>query len=150
MQSKALVTTLAGNRAEILVMRSEACGSCSACNLCHTKPAMHWVDNPLQAKAGDYVIVEMKNGTFLKNIAWLYILPLVLFVGTMYLTQVLLGQMGVFNELYNLLGGFFGLFLFWVLIRLVNKKKEGEEMMTMVRLADLKEVLPQGSCASSR
>lgn len=146
MQSKALVTRLIDNKAEIMVMRSEACGSCSACNACHAKPGLHLIENKLSAKEGDFVLVDMEDKVFFKNIAWLYVLPLILFIAGIYITGLILNNYRpnlVNKELYSLFGGFVGIFIFWIVIRLVNKRKEGEDMMTMVRISSPDEALQE-------
>lgn len=143
MLSKALVTKVKANRAEIMVMRSEACGSCNACNACHAKPGLHTIDNIISAKEGDFVIVEMEDKVFFKNIAWLYLLPLLLFVGGIWISDYLLAKIKINNEAYSLLGGFVGIFIFWVIIRFINKKKESQDMMRMIRIADPQEMIKE-------
>lgn len=137
MRSKAVVTKNMGEWSEVLVMRSEACGSCSACNGCQAKPTLLKVRNTMSANPGDAVIVEMEDKRFFQSVGWLYVLPLVLFVGGIMLSAFIQQFFGQMNELLCVMGGAVGLFLFWLIIRVVDHRSERKTMISMVRKESL-------------
>jgi len=77
------VVSIAGNRAKVSIMRSEACGHCPAKNMCSTASGnvnVLEVDNSLGAEPGEKVIIEVQPKTLVKASALLYLFPAVAMV----------------------------------------------------------------------
>ena len=80
MVSKGVVTKTNGDYATVLVQRSSACGhDCGECNLCKNPQIETNVLNPINAKAGDTVVIETDTPKVLKNAFMLYMLPVIVF-----------------------------------------------------------------------
>lgn len=130
MQKTAIVTAVQGDQSEILVMRSEACGSCSACSGCQTKPQIQKLTNTLQAEVGDTVIVEMPNHLFVRHIFLLYLMPLLFFVLGIIVVHFVQAQPA--NDLLSFGGGLLGLALYTIVIRFIDRRSG--EALRMVRV----------------
>lgn len=73
-----VVRILNQNMAEVELRRHSACSECGRCG--HGKdgqPARFEVNNPVQARVGDTVLLEMETGSLMKAVLLIYILPLV-------------------------------------------------------------------------
>lgn len=84
MKAFGIVESVRGEGAVVTVKRDTACGdSCATCpSKCHQRNNKIIAKNPLGAKAGDKVTIEMKSSTVLKSAFLVYILPLImLFAG---------------------------------------------------------------------
>lgn len=123
MKNKAFVTKCEGTQCEIMVMRAEACGSCQACNACHAKPSIYSIENTLGVSEGDWVMVEMDDKQFFRRIGLVYVLPLLFFLGGLFLSLFIQQRLGKNNELISVLAGFFGLALYSLFIRPVDKRE---------------------------
>ncbi len=94
--------------AQVLRVRESACsGDCHKCSGCGAAQQKMLVKahNPIGAKAGDRVVMEVESAHVLKAAVMLYILPLVLFVGG-YLAGEWLWQNGILTSLAGLAVGF--------------------------------------------
>lgn len=139
MRTKAFVMETKEDRAHVLVFRQEACGSCSASGACTAKQASdQWIDNTIHAKPGNLVVLEMKEGTYLRSVFLLYVLPLLLFLGGLFLTYALSGK-----EVWAFFGGLAGLVIFAGLARLIEKR-ERKDLVKMIRIAS-KDLTEQGT-----
>lgn len=80
MKENAHVVAAKGGRAIVKTLRSEACGSCGAQSACHamggSKEMEVEVINPVGAKAGDKVELELPESSFVKASAVTYLIPL--------------------------------------------------------------------------
>ena len=85
-EEQARVVAVDADRAEILIHRQPACGSCSAKRGCGTsllaswlprRRQTFWVKNQTRAKAGDTVVLGLDETTLQKGSLMLYALPLV-------------------------------------------------------------------------
>ncbi|MDY3052306.1 MAG: SoxR reducing system RseC family protein [Ndongobacter sp.] len=132
MLNKGIVIQRAGSRCEVLVYRTEACGSCSSCGACDAKPTQYWIDNPLDAQPGDEVTLEMENKRFFASIFLLYGLPLILFfVGMLFTYFVLLGG-ATDREPLALVGGLAGLALYYLAARVLDRRHETRDLVQMI------------------
>ncbi len=80
LEETASVVSLEGDRAKVVLVRSDACGSCSAKNMCHPSSGQTMemaVLNSAGARPGDRVIVSLPPGELLKASATAYLLPAV-------------------------------------------------------------------------
>lgn len=139
MQNKALIVSTMGSQCKILVMRAEACGSCEACNACGAKPSTYVIENTLQAKPGEAVMVEMKDADFFRRVGLLYVLPMLLFVGGIVLTDLAQKPLGMHAEALDLIGGLLGIVLYWAVIRKVDRKEPDTPAMRMLYRTTLEE-----------
>ena len=107
--------------AEVLRVRESACsGDCHECSGCGSsrQTMVILAENPIDARVGDWVVIEAKSDAVLKAAAMLYIVPLVLFI-TGYLLGEHLWQRGILLALMGLL---LGLILVKLLDRHMTKK----------------------------
>ncbi len=78
LEESAQVISVAGNRAKVTMVRSEACGDCAAKDMCHSTPENTMemeVDNPAGAHPGDRVVISLTSSDLLKASALTYMLP---------------------------------------------------------------------------
>ncbi len=126
MIKRAFVVENKENMSHVLVYRSEACGSCASCGACSVKPQDKWLKNSLNAKPGDVVELEISNRDYFLLIFRLYILPLLLFIGGIFLVHTFTKEMGQAGQALALLGGFGGLLVFFIISRLTDPGSSGE------------------------
>ena len=84
LEETASVVSISDGRAVVAMVRSEACGSCSAKSMCHPSSgeAMQMeVSNPAGAKPGDRVTVSLPPAELLKASAMAYMMPAMAIVG---------------------------------------------------------------------
>ena len=80
LEETASVIATEGNRARITLVRSEACGACSAKHICHptsSKTMEMEVLNSAGAQAGDKVIISLPPEELLKASFSVYLMPAV-------------------------------------------------------------------------
>ena len=81
MGEKGLVINTKGHLAVIQMTRTEACGQCRACLAGMKKEEMIIeADNECNAKIGDWVIMELRNNSFMKAVLIMYGIPLIALV----------------------------------------------------------------------
>lgn len=77
MQEIGKVLSVSGKKARVLINRHAACGDCGACQIGREKMTMETdADNPIGAKTGEDVLVEMQFVSVLQATAIAYGLPL--------------------------------------------------------------------------
>lgn len=127
MEKNGLVVGLRGSKAVIEIARMSSCGDkCSTCSGgCSKPPLVVEVDNALQAKQGDFVVLEAPEHAIIQSTMILYTLPLALFIlGVVLGMQFFAGFLPVNPELVGILTGFVFLALSYVGIALLRKDKE--------------------------
>jgi sigma-E factor negative regulatory protein RseC len=80
LEETASVVSLEGEKAKVVLVRSDACGACAAKDMCHPSSGETMemvVLNSAEAKPGDRVIVSLPAGELLKASASAYLLPAV-------------------------------------------------------------------------
>jgi len=83
MEKECTVLRVEKDRAELMTLRPEACKNCSeSCSQCGTAVTF-WVENTLNAKSGDRVLVWDSSSRFLVVCAILFFLPIVLSVAAL-------------------------------------------------------------------
>ncbi|MDZ4202681.1 MAG: SoxR reducing system RseC family protein [Gallionella sp.] len=113
LETRARVVQLDGAYALVLPSQGGGCGQCSdkGCGagklsgLFCSKPRQFRVDNRLGASVGDEVIVAVEDGTVLRGIGLMYLLPLVVLLIGAWLGSELGAHDG-----YSALGALLGLF----------------------------------------
>ena len=124
--------TLENGMAQVIRTRESACsGDCHKCSGCgaQQETMILTVHNPIDAKAGDLVVIESATGPVLKAAAMLYILPVVLFLAG-YLAGEHLWAKGP-------LMGIFGIILGLVLVKLYDRhlQHKKDPIYTIIRYA---------------
>lgn len=80
LEETASVVSLEGDRAKVVLVRSDACGACAAKDMCHPSSGETMemvVLNSAGAAPGDRVIVALPPGELLKASASAYLMPAV-------------------------------------------------------------------------
>ncbi len=80
LEETASVVSLDGDRATVVILRSDACGGCSAKNMCHPSSGdmmQMQVKNPVGAHPGDKVVISLPPADLLKASATAYLMPAV-------------------------------------------------------------------------
>ncbi len=78
LEEQAQVVSVAGTRAKVAMVRSDACGECAAKDMCHStsENTMEMeVDNPAGAHPGDRVIISLSARDLLKATTMIYMFP---------------------------------------------------------------------------
>ena len=78
------VISISSGRAEVALVRSEACGNCAAKSMCHPtsegSTMRMEVENPLGARPGERVIISLPPEALLKATTMAYLLPAIAMV----------------------------------------------------------------------
>ena len=78
MQGKGIVVKTSGNTATVRIRKSSACGhDCGECRVCNNPEIEVDILNPINAKAGDTVLIGEDTSRILLHAFLLYILPVV-------------------------------------------------------------------------
>lgn len=82
MREKAIVIEEQGDHAKVRIVRSSACAQCRRCAIGSSdkKEFFIWSKNPLKAKPGQTVEVELKNTAFFQATIIAYLIPLIAFL----------------------------------------------------------------------
>lgn len=125
MLSIGVVESVYGDKAVVSLMRHSACGDCGACqmgaeNMQRSVEAL----NPLGAKVGDKVTMEMADETVLQAAFIVYIIPLLILIVGMFITVYALNYFNIseYVELYGFLVGLIGMAISFLIIRRREKK----------------------------
>jgi sigma-E factor negative regulatory protein RseC len=77
------VVSTSPGQAKVAIVRSEACGNCPAKSMCSTASGninVLEVSNPVKAKPGEKVVIELQPEALVKATAMLYLFPAVAIV----------------------------------------------------------------------
>lgn len=80
LEETASIVSLNGDRATVVLVRSDACGGCSAKNMCHPSSGdtmQMEVRNLTDAHPGDKVVISLPASELLKASATAYLMPAV-------------------------------------------------------------------------
>lgn len=143
MKKTGIVVDTVDTKAKVLVYRSEACSNCDSCAACDQKPVTMEVENAFSAEMGDQVTLEISDSAFIRSTFMVYGLPLILFVAGIWFGTWFLERQGIQNELLALLFGLAGLFVSFLIGRLVDKRIASDEMIVMIDKTPLSEIMPQ-------
>lgn len=83
LKETARVVSTSPGKAKVAIVRSEACGSCPAKSMCSAASGnmnILEVNNPVEAKRGEKVIIELRPTALVKATAMLYLFPAVAIV----------------------------------------------------------------------
>ncbi len=144
-RKEVLVVAMDGKQAMVTTQRQSACSSCNSRTSCEVKSCgfgqqdlLLRANNPIGAKAGEYVLLELHEGQLLKAAFLVYALPIILFLLVGMTVKSVVLDLG-FNDVADLVGGFSGiaaliLSFFW--LRHYNDRIQHEEqsLPTIVRI----------------
>lgn len=80
LKETATVVSTTPKRAKVAIVRSEACGSCPAKNMCSTASGnlnVLEVRNPVKARPGEKVVIELQPRALVRATAMIYLVPTV-------------------------------------------------------------------------
>jgi len=81
MREKAIVVESRKMRAQVEIMKSASCSSCKGCSVGReNKPVRVWAENPIGARVGHIVEIELNAKTFLSATLIAYGIPLLSFL----------------------------------------------------------------------
>lgn len=131
LETRAVVVRVEGRHAFVQASQSGGCGQCGGkgCGTAKlsrmfcSKPREFRVDNPINARAGDLVVVSVADGAVLRGIALAYLLPLGLLVAGALLGSSFAVQDGQ-QDGYAAAGGFAGLALGFALSKWFAARRE--------------------------
>lgn len=122
LETRAVVVRVEGQHAFVQASQGGGCGQCGGkgCGTAKlsrmfcSKPREFQVDNPINARVGDQVVVSVADGTVLRGIGLAYLLPLALLVAGALLGSFLAAQAGQ-RDAYAAAGALAGLALGFVI-----------------------------------
>lgn len=123
-----IVTGAAGTKAWVKTVRSKSCESCESKDSCsEAEKALEitiQVENSLNAKAGDRVIVGFKTAPLMKVSFMLYIFPIILLIAGAATGEALAARLATDPSLTSLCTGMLCFCLSFGIIRLINNSLE--------------------------
>ena len=116
LKETATVVSTSPGQAKVAIVRSEACGNCPAKSMCSAASGninILEVRNPVEAKPGQKVVVELRPDALVKATAMVYLLPAVAMV-----TGATTGWLPTESDVGAMVGALAGLavaslYLFW-------------------------------------
>lgn len=132
---------LSNNRVEIVIERSEACGSCAAKGACkalggQTKDFSITLDNPLNAKKGQTVQLTLSEIAVVKASVILYLVPAVMLIVCSFLGYKMAPQFSFSKDDASIVGAVlglgFGFLASFLLAKRAEKKKEIIPVITKI------------------
>lgn len=119
------VRKLEGDKVVVSKKRESACGECPAKNLCTSSEeeiSLVLDRRGLELSVGDEVLVEIQGASPTRVAVIAYLVPLLVFLSLLLVGSRLLSL----SELYSLLLGLSGVFLYYATFGLFHRKKRRE------------------------
>ncbi len=115
LESRAIVVRIDGQGTFVEPAQAKGCGQCGGggcgagkvAGLFCNKPRQFQVENPMEAKVGDRVVVAAADGTVMRSIVLLYVFPLVFMLGGAMLGNVI--NIGISPDAAAAIGALIGL-----------------------------------------
>lgn len=85
MKEQGIVEHIEGNKAIIAFERTSACQKCHACQVGEGQTMLIELENTLHAQEGDVVTMELQAKKIFQASAWVYIFPLAMLFGGIFL-----------------------------------------------------------------
>jgi sigma-E factor negative regulatory protein RseC len=134
------IISIEGNVATVELERSSACEKCGICHLGETQKLHIEVENSINARDGQRVLIAVQPGSVLKASSILYLFPLLALVGGICLAYFLNWFVGLPGnvEWWGIGSGMVLFFLAYVIIRLREpvRRKNPSYAPRMIRVAD--------------
>lgn len=147
MEQKVSVVEVHGSRARVRAVRASACGHCAGQSACGTmgswvqRYAEMDVDNPIGARVGDEVVIDVPDGALLKATFRLYGVPMLAFIGVGLLVRTWAVQLNASApDVWAALAGLVGM-LGWYGWIWLNSKQVAQPAGRIVRI-EHKGVIP--------
>ncbi len=129
MRDEALVKKIEGPYAEVIVEPKEACHSCASralCSISESGLSLLRVLNPLSAKPGDIVEIEIPEATYSRQLIFIFSLLILISVFGAALGTILSSRSGLSASLAGALGFFAGAglasLIIWLIFRRPKKR----------------------------
>lgn len=149
MNSNGIVIDLVGDRAKVKLQKHSICGDCGACQ--HGEENMEMVVealNEAHASKGDYVVIDLETANVLGAAFIVYMIPLVAFLISMFLTKTLMEMTGMINmvELVSALMGFvaMGIAFFFIRKNETRFHRSKKYLSTITEIVEKKTMLVTG------
>jgi sigma-E factor negative regulatory protein RseC len=132
LREKAVVVSNRGEKAKVSIMRTSACDHCRACSVSSGGRPIHvWAKNPLNAKSGEVVEIELENSAFLSATFIAYTVPLIALLLGILIGYKLALTLGIgLYEIFALAIGIITMGIGFVAVRIFNKRAETDERYT--------------------
>lgn len=132
MKEKAVVVGNRGDEAKVEIIRTSACNGCKACSVGRDNKALHvWVDNPLKAKIGQEVEIELNPSTILSATFIAYGIPLIAFLLGIALSLKITDLVSEgFKEIFSLLIGLSTMSISFLGVHLFSEKERNIKKYT--------------------
>lgn len=126
MREKAIVIDEHGDQAKIQIIRSSACAHCRGCSIGSSeKKEVHlWAKNPLKAKPGQTVEVELTKTAFFKATILAYLVPLIAFIVGLIIGYQLTNPFKITQEIFALIIGILFMSISFMVNYLMNDRFE--------------------------
>ncbi|MBM3243073.1 SoxR reducing system RseC family protein [Candidatus Poribacteria bacterium] len=138
MTERGLVIDISEQIARVKVEKSGDCGSCNACSIDKNRTMIAEVDNPINAKKGDSVLIEVSDNQAIKAGLLVFGLPLAaLFLGVFGVSKI--AESIGFTNSSNTIGGIIGFMLFALVSVGVyfysgHSKKNGHHSLKIIKI----------------
>jgi len=137
LREEAIVVANRGNQAKVRLIKSEACHKCGACS--HNKDVYVWANNPVKARIGQSVVLELNPSTFLYATLITYGLPLAAFIIGVAIAYFTAGYLSIsLTEPAALRSGLLSMGASMVIIYYINKVSEKNNKFS-ARIVDIKD-----------
>lgn len=124
MKQSGIIISINEDKARVKLQRQSSCEGCQACKLGRADMNIE-IDaiNPVNAKIGDHVEVDMEHQNFLTAAFIVYAIPLVALIGGILIGNAILGKVGM-TEYKDMGSGLFGLLLTVVTFIIIRSKEK--------------------------
>lgn len=123
MKQCGVIISTDGDRAKVMLQRQSSCGDCTGCKLGNedTKMEVEAI-NPINAKIGDWVEIDMEHQNVLAAAFIAYAIPLIALIAGIVVGGILLDAIGLAQ--YKEIGaGLFGLLLTAITFLVIRSKE---------------------------
>jgi sigma-E factor negative regulatory protein RseC len=135
-----LVTSISATTAWVETVRSKSCESCDACDSCESQDTsmgmIVQVNNTINAKKGDRVVIGFKTAPLLKMSFMLYVFPIILLIAGAATGETLAPRFEMDPSMTSVLAGIFSFALAFVIIRKtgdrVSKNREFKPILVRI------------------
>lgn len=139
LETRAIVVQVEGGQAFVQANQGGGCGQCSGkgcgseklSRLFCSEPRRFRVDNPVNARVGDEVIVSVAEGALLRSIGLVYLLPLLLLFTGALLGALLATQSGQ-GDVYAAGGALTGLVAGFILVKWISSHRSRRQNLPYI------------------
>ncbi len=141
MREKGIVLANKKDCAQVEIRRTSACDGCRGCSVGEKGKSLKvWAKNPLNAKVGQVVEIELNASTFLSATLIAYGVPLLAFLAGVGFGYKVSGLLNIIaTELFALLTGVGAMFISFLRIHWFAKREETNKKYSscIVRISEL-------------